>query len=111
MSMGELWERMNARPEDGDRIGSCCINCGCNYPYHVGVDKDRSMGRCPVCYADFETIHKTSVAGSLRVNNKEVRDTIARAIDLHTPYTTFIEERVGDIWIYRSSASTVKEVK
>ena len=109
MSMKELIERMNMGPEDGDHIGSCCINCGRNYPYHVGVDKDRSMGRCPECHKAFKTMWKTAVTGSLRVNDKEVRDTIAKARSEHTPYTAFIEERVGDIWIYQSSASKVIE--
>ena len=110
MSMQGLKERMSWMPEDGDMIGACCVNCGKTYPYSVGVDEDRSMSRCPVCHKAFEDMHKTSVAGSLRVNEKEVRDSIARAIDLYTPYTTFIEERVGDIWIYQSSAPA-KEIE
>jgi len=108
MSMRGLKERMNWMPEDGDMIGACCVNCGKTYPYTVGVDKDRSMSRCPVCHKAFEGVWKTCVAGSLRVNDKEIRDTLARAIELHTSYTTFIEERVGDIWIYRSSTPSPK---
>lgn len=113
MSMKELWGRMDAMPEDGDLIGGCCINCGYTYPYRVGVDKDRSTGRCPKCHEAFETMWKTSVTGSLRVNDKNVRDIIAKAIDEHTPYKTFIEERVGDIWVYdsQSSCQTTREEK
>jgi hypothetical protein len=92
---------MNIMPEDGDKILTTCSCCGTEYSIIVGVSNDRSLSYCPTCYIIHEELREHELmAGTWRINNKEVRDKMVLILREYTPYIVHVDERIGDIYLY-----------
>lgn len=94
------WPRM----QKGDRMGCICKDCGDRYTHIEKTEQDppRSTMRCPECYAVNNALTSSGarVAGTWRIRDEAIREELCAAIENNTPYTTYVEDRVGDVHVY-----------
>lgn len=89
--------------ERGDRLSCVCVDCGDRYTYIEKVDQDpsRSTSMCPDCYPKLEEIRGGMVAGSWRItDDDDVRGMFVELIESETPYSVYVKDRVGDLYVY-----------